>query len=698
MKNSSFTLARELESKIQLNFQRKSEIFTELNGEAIHTSKHLRDVLVKMLEIPRAERECKEIERRLWKSCFYLFIDMFRKELLNFLKKKSDKDNNHNSIIVNMEKKFDDFEMFLSEARSFYERLLEQSTLSENSKYRCLVCLGDITRYKQLHSRRVHGNKMTRSRFAESEKYYDRALRLQTSFGSAHNQLAVLATYRNENIVAAYHYVRALYTRIPFATAFSNLKTVFYRTMQKDKSKSARKKSKLQRCMQRLLDMNATLFFASESRKEKKTELDPKLLLATRKRLRTRLEELLGLKEEDGNSTTTTTTTNTRDRLQTIVSTSAFLDKLMTISMFTHQRSREAWANASFSEGPYLEIIYAHAHIIMCDIASVAALKIREIGNDEKTNRKCSEQTRKKCKIARRHLLRTLRLYCQWLSADPKHRVSPKIFSGEEDARSDKTIAALIDVLYDSQEKWWASLSDSCNVLLDSSSSSMESSTERIVVSSSETTSEATSSSTNHQSWTFHNLTLLDRVIDDEDVSSYSHHESTTTMENAIEKRSKNIQDHHARYVLRFAARSTSSKIRKLFIVRNKSGLPRLTSKFSVDQQPYCHSNPDTDTSLTTISGSQPSPVLRKRKRLDEKFSQEANRKRAKNEDHDNIENARQAVYENEITTKKMKDICDSNPHDTIFIAAYEHAKEILRTSIYELESLGMKKTEVNDN
>ena len=57
---------------------------------------------------------------------------------------------------------------------------------------------------------------MTKTRFKEAESYYGRALRLDVSFGSAHNQLAVLATYRDANVVATYHYIRALYVMFDF--------------------------------------------------------------------------------------------------------------------------------------------------------------------------------------------------------------------------------------------------------------------------------------------------------------------------------------------------------------------------------------------------------------------------------------------------------------------------------------------------
>ena len=88
--------------------------------------------------------------------------------------------------------------------------------------------------------------------------------------------------------------------------------------------------------MQRFLDMNASLYFAAESRGKDKKVLDAKRMLATRNRLRKRFMELLELSEDVEQNVSS----SSRDRLQTVVSTSAFLDQLMTISMFTHHHCR----------------------------------------------------------------------------------------------------------------------------------------------------------------------------------------------------------------------------------------------------------------------------------------------------------------------------------------------------------------------
>ena len=201
MTSSSLNEALQLEKQILELSKKILEEFIKLNGEAHNLSMKLRDVMFDEMAKRSKRHDLREMERRLWKTCFYVFIEMFRKDLALCDEDVQEKD---------LKAKIDTFQTFLSEAETFYRKLAERK-ISLHSEYRCLVFLGDIARYKQLHSFDCKSNKMTKTRFKEAEEYYRRALRLDVSFGSAHNQLAVLATYRDANVVATYHYIRALY-------------------------------------------------------------------------------------------------------------------------------------------------------------------------------------------------------------------------------------------------------------------------------------------------------------------------------------------------------------------------------------------------------------------------------------------------------------------------------------------------------
>ena len=63
--------------------------------------------------------------------------------------------------------------------------------------------------------------------WSKAEQYYRAAARVYPSGGNAHNQLAVLATYRNDELSAVYHYVWSLAVAEPFLIARENLLLLF---------------------------------------------------------------------------------------------------------------------------------------------------------------------------------------------------------------------------------------------------------------------------------------------------------------------------------------------------------------------------------------------------------------------------------------------------------------------------------------
>lgn len=265
---------------------------------------------------------------------------------------------------------------------------------------------------------------------------------------------------------------------------------------------------------------------------------------------------------------------------------------------------------------------------------------------------------------------------------------------------------------YDSQSQWWTALCDLTNTLITETASEIEevSSSERTTMSSSSSSNTSTTKTT---SWTFHNLTLLDRIIDNTDEEENQNRSLKTITpqrgSNALAIRVQRIQGQHAKEIVRFAAKLTTSIVglpRKLFVWRTKSGSPRLTSKLSVDQQQYNTTTTSaSDTSTATV---EPSPIVvsvptRKRKLnllqndsiaaaeeevvvvVDENKKPRLLLSSFNTTELSQVQRARHFVQQNQITTNKLKEICDSNPSDVIFRAAYEHAKEKLRNSNFDL-------------
>lgn len=193
----------------------------------------------------------KEIEQVLWKPCFYKRIEEFRLRIRKYASASSgDRSVREHFARVSLE-----FQQFLSDSAAFYDHLRESYSkflLSNRvsrianapdgqapaaaanaiarcrqSLHRCFIFMGDLARYRELHSQKAKKN------FAAAESFYHKALALIPGNGNPHNQLAVLATYVEAETVAVYRYCRSLLIAQPFATAEENLALLFERSRQR---------------------------------------------------------------------------------------------------------------------------------------------------------------------------------------------------------------------------------------------------------------------------------------------------------------------------------------------------------------------------------------------------------------------------------------------------------------------------------
>lgn len=151
------------------------------------------------------------------------------------------------------------FKTFLSEATGFYHDLIvkvrakyglslggfsddpgEQTpSLNDANKsiemkkgliscHRCLIYLGDLARYRGLYG---EGDAKARD-LAAASSYYLQASSLWPSSGNPHHQLAILASYSSDELVAIYRYFRSLAVESPFITARDNLIIAFEKNRQ----------------------------------------------------------------------------------------------------------------------------------------------------------------------------------------------------------------------------------------------------------------------------------------------------------------------------------------------------------------------------------------------------------------------------------------------------------------------------------
>ncbi|KAK7400593.1 hypothetical protein VNO78_11803 [Psophocarpus tetragonolobus] len=191
--------------------------------------------------------ELQEVEYSLWKL-HYKHIDEFRK----IIKKSSGNAENKKSgmpkdgVVQMSNDNIQAFKSFLSEATEFYQTLIVKlrkhygvleealfrkkgcvSTFIEPESmlkcqylcHRCLVCMGDLTRYKQ-HYENLDTQKQN---WSVSATHYLEATRIWPDSGNPQNQLAVLATYIGDDFLALYHCVRSLAVKQPFPDAWDNL-------------------------------------------------------------------------------------------------------------------------------------------------------------------------------------------------------------------------------------------------------------------------------------------------------------------------------------------------------------------------------------------------------------------------------------------------------------------------------------------
>ncbi|KAI5061995.1 hypothetical protein GOP47_0022534 [Adiantum capillus-veneris] len=91
------------------------------------------------------------------------------------------------------------------------------------SSHRCLIYLGDLARYKEYYG---DGDGKNRD-WSIAAGFYVKAASMWPASGNPYHQLAVLATYIGDEMLAVYHYFRSLASETPFLTAKDNLVVLF---------------------------------------------------------------------------------------------------------------------------------------------------------------------------------------------------------------------------------------------------------------------------------------------------------------------------------------------------------------------------------------------------------------------------------------------------------------------------------------
>lgn len=225
----------------------------------------IRDNYEEIIFLDHAFASRKDVELSLWKSAFYKPIEEYRYRI----RKLSAAAPNSPDAAAQKADTCKRFRGFLAEAGGFYTGLLRKMQIQFQlemggllemggplamsgrasssraaaasisswrervapqyvSCHRSLIFLGDLNRYREQHRDGPGGPD-----FSSAAKYYTRAIRLLPTIGNPFNQLAVLATYDDDECDALYRYCRSLCLRTPFDTARDNMRLLFEKNREK---------------------------------------------------------------------------------------------------------------------------------------------------------------------------------------------------------------------------------------------------------------------------------------------------------------------------------------------------------------------------------------------------------------------------------------------------------------------------------
>ncbi len=195
-------------------------------------------------------------ENNLWKLCYYRKIEEFRRALARVQEQLADPAKSAAAEQV-LAATMREFGRFLDKSTAFYLAVLQRAALGSSlvlpgydrtpqapwpagldtgagsvsaaqqralvsTCYRCLICLGDLERYRGSCQ-----NELATYDWTAAEQHYRSALLLRPHSGNPHNQCGVLANYRGDDLAGFYHYYRAILCNEPYVPqARANLEMI----------------------------------------------------------------------------------------------------------------------------------------------------------------------------------------------------------------------------------------------------------------------------------------------------------------------------------------------------------------------------------------------------------------------------------------------------------------------------------------
>ncbi|AWO99831.1 EST1 DNA bind multi-domain protein [Scophthalmus maximus] len=182
--------------------------------------------------------DSQNVDQALWKNVFYQVIERFRQ----LLKDPAHENTPHirNTLLTLLDEGSLFFDALLQKLQTVFQFKLEDymdgiairsRPLRKMVKYalisaqRCMICQGDIARYREQASDSAN--------YGKARSWYLKAQQIAPKNGRPYNQLALLAVYTKRKLDAVYYYMRSLAASNPILTAKESLMSLFEEAKRK---------------------------------------------------------------------------------------------------------------------------------------------------------------------------------------------------------------------------------------------------------------------------------------------------------------------------------------------------------------------------------------------------------------------------------------------------------------------------------
>ncbi|XP_059207493.1 telomerase-binding protein EST1A [Centropristis striata] len=191
--------------------------------------------------------DSQNVDQALWKNVFYQVIERFRQ----LLKDPTYDNASHirNMLLTLLDEGAQFFDTLLQKLQTVYQFKLEDymdgiairaRPLRKTVKYalisaqRCMICQGDIARYREQASDTAN--------YGKARSWYLKAQQIAPKNGRPYNQLALLAVYTKRKLDAVYYYMRSLAASNPILTAKESLMSLFEEAKRKTEQLERRRR------------------------------------------------------------------------------------------------------------------------------------------------------------------------------------------------------------------------------------------------------------------------------------------------------------------------------------------------------------------------------------------------------------------------------------------------------------------------